>query len=185
MVEPQQIVVETGGTDWLTPVATVVAVFVGGLVTWLVQQRLARRSEHAQAKAAARMIAGDISMAASRIKDMAVDDPRWFGFDDLRLPHWTDHGRIVARELSTEDWDTVSQSALELEWVTAGMEKSFAPGGPHEGARVAPIAPDQVESFQRAWQNATKAYNALASIAEIQPEPGLLHESLPPVGGGP
>jgi hypothetical protein len=84
---PQRIIVDTGGTDWLTPVATVMAVFVGGLLTWLVQQRLARRGERAQAKASARVLAGDISMVASRIKDMAVDDHRWLGFDDLRLQH--------------------------------------------------------------------------------------------------
>jgi hypothetical protein len=183
-VDPQRIIVETGGADWLTPVATVVAVFVGGFVTWLVQQRLARRGEQAEAKASARVIAGDISVVASRIKDMAVDDHRWFGFDDLRLPHWKDHGWIVARELSAEDWETVSQSALELEWVTAGMEKSFAPGGPHEGERVALISPDGVRSFRRAWENATKAYNALASLADIPRERRLLHEAVPPVGGG-
>jgi hypothetical protein len=160
------------------------AVFVGGLLTWLVQRRLARRGERAQAKASARVIAGDISIVASRIKDMAVDDHRWFGFDDLRLAHWKDHGWVVARELSRENWETVSQSALELEWVTKGMEKSFAPGGPHEGKRVAPIGPDAVQGFRRAWENATKAYNALASIAEIPIEDRLLHESLPPVGGG-
>jgi hypothetical protein len=154
------------------------------LLTWLVQRRLARRSEEAQAKASARVLAGELSLVASRIKDMVVDDHRWFGFDDLRLPHWKEHGWIVARELSAEQWETVSQSALELEWVTTGMDKSFAPGGPHEGERVAPIGPDGVESFRRAWKNATKAYNALTSLAKIPRESGLLHESLPPVGGG-
>ena len=69
------------------------------------------------------------------------------------------------------------------EWVTVGMEKGFAPGGPHEGERVAPIGPDGVESFRRAWSNATKAYNALTSLAEI-PREDRLHESSPPVGGG-
>jgi hypothetical protein len=183
-VSPQRIVVETGGTDWLTPVATVLAVFVGGLLTWLVQRQLARRGEEAQAKASARVIAGDISIVASRLKDMAVDDHRWFGFDDLRLPHWKEHGSIVARELSREDWETVSQSALELEWVTKGMEKSFAPGGPHEGKRVAPIASESLPRFRLSWENATKAYNAVASLAEIPLEKKLLHEGLPPVGGG-
>src|SRR3954452_14770354 len=90
-MDPQRIIVETGGTSWLTPVATVLAVFIGGLLTWLVQQRLARRGERAQAKASARVLAGDLSMVASRIKDMVVDDHRWFGFDDLRLPHWKEH----------------------------------------------------------------------------------------------
>jgi len=123
-------------------------------------------------------------MVASRIKDIVVDDHRWFGFDDLRLPHWTEHGSIVARELSAADWETVSQSALELDWVTTGMEKSFAPGGPHEGERVAPIGPDGLVGFRRAWDNATKAYNALTALAEIPRETGLLHEKLPPVGGG-
>jgi hypothetical protein len=102
----------------------------------------------------------------------------------LRLPHWTEHGSTVARELSAEDWDTVSQSALELDWVTTGMDKSFAPGGPHEGERVAPIGPRGLEGFQRAWDNATNAYNALTSLAEIPRESELLHKNLPPVGGG-
>jgi hypothetical protein len=179
----QRIVVENG-TDWLTPLATLLAVIAGGAISFLVQARLSRRREADEAKAAARVVAGELSMVASRIKDMVVDDPRWFTFDDFSLPRWAEQQGVLARELTPEDWDVVSQSALELRWFDDGMKRAVAPGGPHEGERVWPLGDEGIKSMRKGWENATKAYNALAPLAEIDPEPGLLHEQLPAVGGG-
>jgi hypothetical protein len=36
-----RVVVDNGGTDWLTPVATLLAVLVGGFVNWFAQSKLA------------------------------------------------------------------------------------------------------------------------------------------------
>jgi hypothetical protein len=182
-MEPD-VIVNTGGTDWLTAVATLVAVIIGGGVTFWVQDVLNRRRQKGEAKAAARVVQGDLGMATSRIKDMVVDDHRWFSFDDLRLPHWTEQQGTLALELSADDWEAVSQSALELRWVTEAMDRAFGPGGPHEGERVAPLGEDSITSLRKGWDNATKAYNVLAPLAETKPEAGLLHEKLKPVGGG-
>jgi hypothetical protein len=57
-----RIVVETGGTDWLTPLATLLAVLVGGIVSWFVESRLAgrraqfEREEEAKPDPAARLV---------------------------------------------------------------------------------------------------------------------------------
>lgn len=72
----EQVIVETGGTDWLTAAATLLAVVIGGGVTFWVQHLLSRRRQKGEAKAAARVVQGDLSIAASRLKDMVVDDPR-------------------------------------------------------------------------------------------------------------
>ena len=58
---------DNGGTDWLTPTATLAAVVVGGLLGWWVQLWQTKRREEGEAKAAARVVQGDLAMAASRL----------------------------------------------------------------------------------------------------------------------
>jgi hypothetical protein len=176
-----QLVVETGGTDWLTPAATLLAVVIGGGITFWVQHLLNRTRQKGEAKAAARVVQGDLGVAASRLKDFVVDDPRWFGFDDLRLPHWAEQQGILALELSADDWEVVSQSALESRWLSESMDRAFAPGGPHEGAPFVALSENAIGRMRLGWENATKAYNVLAPLAENEPVSGLLHEELAPV----
>jgi hypothetical protein len=78
----------------------------------------------------------------------------------------------------------VSLSALELRWVRDVMGRALGPRGPHEGERALPLTEKDITSLRRGWENATKAYNALAPLAETERESGLLHEELAPVGGG-
>src|SRR4051794_17904035 len=176
--EVQKLIVENQ-TDWLTPVATLLAVLIGGWVSWLVQRLHAKRREAGEAKASARVLQGDLAMQASRLKDMVVDDPRWFGFYDLRLPAWDRHAAVVALHLDAIDWEMVSQSAMELAGLTDGMERALGPGGPHEGKRVIGLSPKQQSSYRKLWENATLAYNALAPLAGTAREPKLLHEGAP------
>jgi hypothetical protein len=173
------------GTGWLTPVATLAAVFVGAFLSWLAQRALTTRREEGETKAAARMLAGDLAMRASRLKDMVVDDPHWYGFDDLRLPYCWDRGApIVALHTDDETWQAISQSALELAYFTEGMIKAMAPGGPRHGETSIMFTDQHQAELRAAWKNATSAYNALARLAGTEPEPGLLHERGPDSPGG-
>ena len=74
----------------------------------------------------------------SRVKDMADDDPTWYGFDDLRLPNRIEHQGILALRLTADDWETLLYSALELRWFSDGMQRAFAPGGKYEGKLNSP-----------------------------------------------
>jgi hypothetical protein len=125
------------------------------------------------------MLQCDAAMTASRLKDMVVDDPRWHGFTDLRWPSWQAHAHVVALHLAVKAWEDVSQSAMEWWWTTDGMERSVAPGGPHEGQTIIPLSPTQQASFRTMWENATTAYNVLAPLAGTQPVTGLLNEDEP------
>jgi hypothetical protein len=181
----EQVVVNTDGTDWLTPAATLLAVLIGGALSLLGQYLLTRSRQKGAAKAAARVLQGDLGIAASRMKDIVEDDPRWFGFDDLRLAHWTESQGALALELSAAEWEVVQQSALELRWVTEKMELALGPGGPFEGQRTIPLDDQEtMDSMRKGWDNATKAYNALAPLAGTEPVTGLLHKDLEPVGKG-
>jgi hypothetical protein len=186
-----KIVVDNGGTDWLTPVATVVAVFVAGFLNWLAQSKLAARRakdetatatalREAEEKASARVIQGDLAMVASRLQHMVQRDQRWFGFYVFALPHWDQHEAILARALSADDWEVVSQSALEQHEHEDSMRRAVGPGGPQEGAHVLPRDSEGAQKGLRAmWENASEAHRALASLAGTKPEQGLLHEGAP------
>jgi hypothetical protein len=180
----EQVVVNADGTDWLTPAATLLAVLIGGALSVLGQHLLTRSRQNGEAKAAARVIQGDLGMVASRLKDMAVDDPRWFAFEDLRLAHWTESQGALALELDSADWEAVQQSALECRWITEKMEIAFAPGGPLEGQNATPLDEEFMASVKKGWMNATNAYNALAQLAKSERVRGLLHEDLKPVSKG-
>ena len=80
-----RVVIDNGGTDWLTPLATLLAVVVGGLVNWVGQRWLAdgrvererqvakdqaaadaavqARIDEAEMRTAARLIQADLSLA--------------------------------------------------------------------------------------------------------------------------
>ena len=175
-----RVVVENG-TDWLTPVATLLAVLIGGGITWFVQSKQTERRERGEAKAAARMVASDIAINASWFQDMAENDPRWFSFYDLTLPSWERHAAVLALHLAPDDWEAVSQSALEFAGFTNGMQRAVAPGGPHEGAHILRLTEKDLRAIRRMWTNATTAYNALAPLAGIPRESGLLHEGAKPM----
>lgn len=100
----------------------------------------------------------------------------------MRLPHWADHQGTLALELSAAAWEVVSQSALESRWLSEGMQRAFAPGGPHEGAPFVALSENAIGKMRQGWENATKAYNVLAPLAEIEPVSGLLHEERASVG---
>jgi hypothetical protein len=93
---------DNGGTDSLTPAATLAAVVVGGLLAWWVQWWQAKRREEGEAKAAARVVQGDLAIAASSLQDMVERDQHWYGFYDLWLPNWGERQAVLALHMTPE-----------------------------------------------------------------------------------
>lgn len=199
-----RIVVENG-TDWLTPVATVLAVFVGGLITWVVQSRLAERramheaqraredrlvSEESAARlrraeelAAARVIQGELAVVASQFREI-VKDGKWYGFMVFSLPHWEQTQIVLGRCLDAQQWEEVSQAALAVRAFDVGMRHATGPGGPCEGMTVVPIGATEASraGLEASRHDVTRAWNALCPLTGVEPIEGLLHGD-DPAGG--
>lgn len=181
-----QVVNETG-INLLTPVATLLAVIVGGGITYWTQRRGQNRAEDQDAKVAARIVGEDLSLAASTLKAVA-EDHQWLAFHTTAVKSWPEHRGILARKLPIAEWETVSQSAFELTHWHDGMKQAIAPGGPHGRAVVLSVDSEtQQRGIDTMWKNATDAYNVLAKLGGMERVNGLLHEetaSSPPEGTG-
>jgi hypothetical protein len=169
--------VDNGGTDWLTPAATLAAVFVGGGLTWVAQWWQLWRREKGDAKTAARLVQADLGIAASWLQNMVEHDPRWYSFHDLRLPNWPERQAVLAHHLTSEQWESVSQSAIELAGTTAGFERAVGPNAPPRW--ILTLNDNQVASLRVMWEHASNAHRVLAKLADAKPEKGLLHEGAP------
>lgn len=180
VVSMTRVVVQTGGTDWLTPLATLLAVLVGGFVSWLVGLRLAMRQAQlgraaeveaaerlidTQARAAARVLQSDLSAAASRLVSM-VERGQWLSFFTLAPPSWGTGQVSLAKRLDQVAWVTVAEVAIQLRAIDDLMRAAVADGGPRAGASSVAISPENNERFESLRRDTTEAYNLLADVAE-------------------
>jgi hypothetical protein len=85
--------------------------------------------------AAARVVQADLALAANHLQHIVQRDQRWFGFYTFALPHWDLQEALLARSPSAEDWEVVSQSALELTRHEEGMRRLVEPGSPAGGCQ--------------------------------------------------
>lgn len=168
------VLVDDGAFDWLTPFVTLVAVFLGGYISWRVQLVMARRREAGEAKAAARVIRGEIEAAGVRLKDAVNGDHRWYPFYDVALVSWATYNGVLARHLSDDEWSDVEGAAVGLRAMTDGMRIALAPGGPKAGALYVQLSPTQVERLDSLWASVTEAYNALARLVGTHAIDGLI-----------
>jgi hypothetical protein len=192
-----RVVIDNGRTDWLTPLATLLAVVVGGLVNWVAQRRLAdkrverertvadehaavdaavqARLDEAEMRTAARLIQADLSVAAGHLNAI-VRTGEWAEYLRLDLPHWDAEQRTLAQRLHRDDWQAVSLAALELPALEAGWRLVFGSAGPAETVRTIPIDPAGKPGLEQMWDHATAAWNALAPFAGEKPATGRLFE---------
>ncbi len=121
---------------------------------------LERRRENTQAKAGARLVAGDLAMADSRFKSIETDH-KWWLFFELHFGSWAEYRDVLAVQLDNEDFEAVSQA------VVGAMELSekvpAAPVAKHGGAFLK-LSPLSVEAFAAIRADVAKAYNALAEL---------------------
>jgi hypothetical protein len=127
------------------------------------------RLREADERGAARLIQGDVSLAADHMRDI-LQDGYWLAFYRCDVPQWGDAETLLARALSAEDWEVVSQSALELNRYEETMRQTVGPDGPHPGARQVQFdSPSAQRGLRAIWENATEAYNVLAPLAHNEP----------------
>jgi hypothetical protein len=192
-----RVVVDNGGTDWLTPLATLLAVVVGGLVNWVAQRRLAdkrvererqvakdqaaadaalqARIDEAEMRTAARLIQADLSVAVGHLKAI-IRTGEWAEYLRLDLRHWDAEQRMLAKSLNRDDWQAVSLAALELPALDAGWRLVSESAVPAKAVRRIPIDPARKPRLEQMWDNATAAWNALAPLAGEKPATGRLFE---------
>jgi hypothetical protein len=183
-----RVVVETGGTDWLTPLATLLAVLIGGVVSWIAQSRLAdrraqfeRKAEaeattrlmETEARAAARLLQSDLSAAASRLESM-VERQQWLSFYTLAPTSWGPGQASLAKRLDPAAWGTIAEVAMQLRAIDDLMRAAIADGGPQVGASSVALSPNTKERLESIWQLTTEAYNLLADVAETPRVQGRL-----------
>ena len=183
-----RVVVETGGTDWLTPLATLLAVLVGGVVSWFAQSRLAarraqfernaeaeaaKRLMETEARAAARVLQSDLSAAASRLESM-VGRRQWLSFYTLAPTSWAPGQASLAKRLDAATWGRVAEVAMQLRAIDDLMRAAIADGGPQAGASSVALSAQTNERLGLVWQDTTEAYNLLADVAGTSRVPGRL-----------
>ncbi len=192
-----RVVIDNSGTDWLTPLATLLAVVVGGLVNWVAQRWLAdkrvererqvakdqaaadaavqARIDEAEMRTAARLIQADLSVAVGHLKAI-IRTGAWAEYLRLDLRHWDAEQRTLAKRLNSDDWQAVSLAALELPALDAGWRLVSESAGPAKAVRTIPIDPARKPRLEQMWDNATAAWNALAPLAGEKPATGRLFE---------
>jgi hypothetical protein len=148
--------------------ATIVSAAAGvlgalvGAATGGVSERLAiRQRDKRQARAAARLVRADLSIAAEQLAS-AIGELLWWPFYKLEFESWTTYRDLLAMELSAEHWGLVSQSCTELQSLgeTQILSPNWNSTGPMERSR------DAADSFLKLRADAIKAHNALAPLAE-------------------
>jgi hypothetical protein len=186
-----RVVVETGGTDLLTPLATVLAVFFGGGVTWLIESRLAarraqfERDEDAkaarqlietEARAAARVLQSDFSAATSRLES-TLKHHQWLGFYTFAPTSWGSGRASLAKCLDPETWTMIAEVAMQLRALEDVMRAEIADGGPQAGASSIAINLKMQERFELVLQRTTDAYDLLADVAKCRASKGCIMRS--------
>lgn len=184
-----RIVVETGGTDWLTPLATLLAVLVGGLVSWYAQSKLAEHQarlardadEKASkqlidtgARAAARVLQSDLLAAGSRLGSMLQRGER-LPFHTLTPMSWGSGQSSLAKRLDPEAWSRIAEVAVELRAIDDMMNSVIADRGGQAVAAPLQLGTTTVERLEVVWQDTTDAYNLLADVAGTSRVAGRLH----------
>src|SRR4051794_21048044 len=106
-------------TGW-TAVGAVGGALVGSLAGGLVTAHFAWRRRKALTKAGARLVAADISMAASQLASVATNG-RWYGYMKWRDGNWEEYRGVLAERLSGKDFETVNQSVIVLKEIFDGI----------------------------------------------------------------
>jgi hypothetical protein len=131
----------------------------GGIVEWL----LGLRRERADAKAGARLVAGDIASAESQIA-VAEQTGDWWGFYGHPIASWPDYRDVLAAKLSNDGFEVVSQAVIVLESIRQKLPSS--PRGSEEIARQGFLKmADPEKALNPIRREAAKACNALADLA--------------------
>lgn len=114
---------------------------------------------------------------ASALRDSELDQ-KWWVFRDVEpMKAWDDYAAELSVHLSEKAFESVTQSVSELSrWALHVRATPTDASG-----SFWPMNPDTLVFVKAMRENATKAFNALAEIAEdkeVVPEGQLLHDDL-------
>ncbi len=108
-------------------------------------------------------------MAASHLR-AAEKDLKWWVYYDTTMASWTEYRDALAARLTDDDFETVSQSTMELARLHGELAKA-----PKADLGFRPM-PQSGPAFLVMRDNATKAWNVLAGPAKGSKMTGLLHD---------
>lgn len=148
----------------------VVGASAGGMTDWL----LGLRKESADAKAGARLVAGDIASAESQL-EVAERTGEWWAFYGHPISSWDRYRDVLAVRLSNNDWEAVAQGVTSLESLRQQLPQS-----PRYAAEVKDqgfVRITNPASLTELRREAAKAFNALAKLAGHPPEGELIDRS--------
>lgn len=138
----------------------------GGVIDWL----LGLRRDRAEAKAGARLVAGDIAAAESQVAK-AEETSEWWQFYGHPITGWPEYRAILAMRLSNEDFEAVAQAVTVLESLREKLPAGPVTKQQFELYGFVAVSPDHLTPIRR---EAAKAYNALARLAGHEPEGDLI-----------
>lgn len=179
------VVVEGGGTEWLTPLVTLLAVLVGGVLSWIAQSQLAERRARferdaedksaerlikTEARAAARILQSDLLAAANRLERMA-ERGQWLSFYALAPTSWGYGQASLAKRLDAVAWGTIAEAVMQLRAVDDLMRAAIADGGPQAGASSVALSPETEERLESVWRDTMDGYKLLADVAGTPARP--------------
>ena len=156
---------------------------VGATAGGTVEAVLEGRREAARAKAGARLVAGDLAMADSRLKSIE-GDRKWWVFMELKIRAWEEYRDVLAVRLSNEEFEAVSQAVVGLTELGDKMPSDLLA---KHGGRFIKLQESAVEAFGPIRREAADAYNALSELGGHPRVEGTIHgdaDSSETSGGG-
>ena len=156
---------------WIAAAGAVLGALIGASTGGAVDFVMERMREGRDAKVGARLVRLDLALAASQLKQ-TEEDGRWWVFFNTRMDGWAVHKTSLTARLDNDDFETVTQAVAELERFGADMRQAPL----EEGASFRVIPDSALPQIRAMRTNATKAFNALAPIAEGATTNRLLHD---------
>jgi hypothetical protein len=149
--------------------AAVFGALVGAAAGGVVDAILERRRESARAKAGARLVAVDLSTAASLLKGIERD-AIWYPFQQLEMAAWPEYRDVLAIRLSNDHFQAVAQAVKGVAYLMDGVADMHKRrlGQPSQLSRGA------VKRIHIARIDMTDAYNALAELGGLDLVKGVL-----------
>jgi hypothetical protein len=148
-------------TGW-TAVGAVGGALVGAMAGALVTGYFNWRRDRALMRAGARLVSGDLSMAAGQMAS-AKAEAKWIAYATWHDNNWIDYRGLLAQKLSAEDFEKVSQAARVVKEIYAGMIN--APTWP-EGQGWMPLPQKSVKALDAPIDECIDAFNRLTKISK-------------------
>jgi len=144
-----------------TAIGAVGGALVGATAGSLIDYLFQHRRERGEAMAGARLVAGEIAIADSQLKN-AQADKKWWGFVEMPMTAWPEYRAVLAKALTVAEYETVSQAIEGLRLL--GEKMPLSPGWPKDGSYME-LTEKTINYLDPPRRDAARAYNALSKLA--------------------